>query len=54
MEKAGRDLKVIAEADTGIADAWNKALKIASSPWVTFLNSGDFLVVLRSAQPLHQ
>ncbi len=36
--------KVINEKDSGIADAFNKGLKISSGEFIMFLNSGDLLL----------
>lgn len=35
--------KYIREEDTGIYDAWNKAILYASGDWVSFLGAGDYL-----------
>ncbi len=40
----GLDIEVISEADTGIANAFNKALSRVIEPWVLFLNAGDELI----------
>jgi acetyltransferase-like isoleucine patch superfamily enzyme len=34
---------MISEPDSGISEAWNKALKLVSSSWLIFLNAGDCL-----------
>jgi len=34
--------KWISEPDTGIYNAWNKGLKLASGQWISFLGSDDF------------
>lgn len=34
--------KYLSESDTGIYDAWNKGLKMASRDWIAFLGSDDF------------
>jgi glycosyltransferase involved in cell wall biosynthesis len=35
--------KWISEKDSGIYDAWNKALKLCSGEWIMFLGAGDYL-----------
>lgn len=32
----------LSEADTGVYDAWNKALKIATGDWIVFIGSDDY------------
>lgn len=41
FKNRGIALVWISEKDSGIYDAWNKALKITSSPWISFLGSDD-------------
>lgn len=36
------DIKIVSEPDEGIADAWNKGLKLCSGDVITMLNSDDF------------
>lgn len=36
--------KYVSEADKGIYDAWNKALKMLTGKWVMFLGADDFLM----------
>lgn len=38
---AGIAFKWISESDTGIYNAWNKGLKLASGTWISFLGSDD-------------
>lgn len=35
------DMQVLSEPDTGVYDAWNKALELAKSDWLTFIGSDD-------------
>jgi acetyltransferase-like isoleucine patch superfamily enzyme len=35
------DIRTLSESDSGIADAWNKGLRISLGEWVIFLNAGD-------------
>lgn len=43
--KANSDFPMlwISEPDTGLYDAWNKAIKRANGTWITFLGAGDIL-----------
>ena len=34
---------LISEKDNGIADAWNKGIKLSKNNWILILNSGDIL-----------
>lgn len=40
---AGLIARSLSEPDDGIADAWNKGIRMATGRWVTFLNAGDYL-----------
>lgn len=37
-------IKLVSEADSGIYDAWNKAVQRASGEWALFLGADDFLL----------
>ena len=41
FEEAGISLKWISETDSGIYDAWNKGLSMASGDWIGFIGSDD-------------
>lgn len=41
FKASGIVFKWISEKDTGIYDAWNKGLKIATGKWISFLGSDD-------------
>jgi len=41
FEHRGVSFKWISEPDTGIYDAWNKGLNIATGEWISFLGSDD-------------
>jgi glycosyltransferase involved in cell wall biosynthesis len=43
--------QVCSEKDTGIYDAWNKALRLAHGEWILFMGAGDSIL---SAQVLHE
>lgn len=52
LRERGRDVIWHSEPDRGIADAFNKISRMASSEWLLFLNAGDSFVdpdVLRDA-----
>lgn len=42
FESKNISFKWISEPDSGIYDAWNKGLKIASGEWISFLGSDDY------------
>lgn len=42
FSEANINFKWISEKDTGIYNAWNKGLKLASGNWVSFLGSDDW------------
>ena len=33
----------VSESDTGISNAWNKALKLVDTPYIFFLNADDYI-----------
>jgi len=37
------NVRFVSEADSGLYDAWNKAIEIASCEWIAFLGCGDLL-----------
>lgn len=39
-----KNIKIIQENDTGIYEAWNKGLKIASGHWIAFIGSDDLFL----------
>ena len=42
FKRKGVRYKWISEPDTGIYDAWNKGVKLATGDWIAFLGSDDF------------
>lgn len=44
FQEKGIVLKWISEKDSGIYDAWNKGVSLASGDWVSFLGSDDYYV----------
>ncbi|WP_304008604.1 glycosyltransferase, partial [Desulfovibrio piger] len=44
------NLHVESSPDTGVYDAWNKAVQRASGEWILFMGAGDFLCVSTSVQ----
>lgn len=42
FKKKGITYKWISEKDSGIYDAWNKALNLATGNWISFLGSDDY------------
>ncbi|SDF75009.1 glycosyltransferase family 2 protein [Desulfovibrio legallii] len=47
-------IKLISEPDSGIYDAWNKALDRATGDWAIFLGADDFLVSRHSIAQCHR
>ena len=45
--------KYVNEKDSGIADAFNKALKLCNGEWVYFLNAGDYFVESNSLTTIY-
>jgi acetyltransferase-like isoleucine patch superfamily enzyme len=41
--RADGRIRVLSEADEGIADAWNKGIRLTQAPWIVFLGAGDTL-----------
>ena len=48
------NLHVESSPDTGVYDAWNKAVQRASGEWILFMGAGDFLCVSTSVQDVLQ
>jgi glycosyltransferase involved in cell wall biosynthesis len=44
IEKCGPYIKYASERDTGVYDAWNKALDRANGDWAIFLGADDYLL----------
>ena len=47
-------INLVSEADTGIYDAWNKAVARASGDWAIFLGADDFFVHPHSLAQCHR
>jgi glycosyltransferase involved in cell wall biosynthesis len=44
IKKCGARVKCVSEQDTGVYDAWNKALDRADGDWAIFLGADDYLL----------
>ena len=40
-EESGLFARIVSERDQGVYDAMNKGMRLATSPWIQFLNAGD-------------
>jgi len=46
------DIQIVSERDTGVYDAWNKGLKIATGEWIIFLGADDYYADPQALQSL--